>query len=100
MPAIWTNTDDEVERIYNDETDLTDEQLQGAIIVDSIPSPSASNYERATLFYTDTDGLYYEYTDLMGNLPSTISDSDKEALSTAIESSDHQGVCDIICNYL
>jgi hypothetical protein len=100
MPAIWTDVDGQVQRIYNDETELTDEEIVDAILVDSIPNPSAADYESAVLYYSDTEGLYFQYEDRLGTLSSTVSETDKSALCNAIDECDHKAICEIFNFYL
>jgi hypothetical protein len=94
MPAIWTNADDSVKRIYYDETDLSNERLDSAIVVDSIPDANEADDETSTLYYTDTDGFYYEYTQYPTRLK--LPGNEGTRLVDAVESSDLQTVLDVI----
>jgi len=96
MPAIWTDADGAVERIFQDESELSDEKLTDAIIVDSIPDSTAKPYERPQLHYSETDGLTYTYTDELDGLPSGFTEAEKEELYWAIESSDTSSVVEIL----
>lgn len=60
MPAIWTDDDDEVLRIYHDETNLPSAKLEGSIIVDTLPEPDYSK-GRPVHHCTEADGIWIEY---------------------------------------
>lgn len=52
-----------VTSIYYNGKDLTDEQKATAIVVESVPEPENRPGKSATLKYSETDGLYYDYVD-------------------------------------
>ena len=61
MPLIWTDEDDIVQRRHHKPWMLSDEQADGSIYVEQIPEPEDRDGERAELYYTATDGFWYEY---------------------------------------
>jgi len=94
MPAIWTDADGEVQRIYHDESNLNDEQLQGSTIVDSIPDPKGSTDEISHRFYDDTDGFYYTYETKITDLE--VSTPIEQDLKDAVDASNFNAVVSII----
>jgi hypothetical protein len=94
MPAIWTDTDGRVQRIYHQTERLSDEELQDATTVDSIPDANASPNEQAQMYYTESNGFSFEYTTYPTRLK--LSDDEGDRLIEAVEASDLETVVDII----
>lgn len=61
MPLIWTDEKNHVYRIHNRPEMLAEHQTYGAIGVESIPDPDPNTDGEPVLYYTDSDGFYYEY---------------------------------------
>lgn len=96
MPAVWTDSNDNVVRVVYDETDV---DTSGAFIVDSVPEPSQTEpWMSVQLKYTDADGFTTSETDPFSGL--NMSNSDKNELYAAVKANDLVKARNIIESYL